>query len=199
MDDDDKNIKKIIIIEDQQKKHQQNKTKKINCEKEKKMRVETKTWGLNEDELSYETQFNSLQKILINDNDDSKISEEKEKEKEKYISKLTSHIKTKLCSYKQQDILKKKLNEDLFVSFKETIDLLKKHNLKCCYCSDDVYILYEHVREMKQWSLDRINNDIGHNNGNLVIACLECNLKRRRTNKDAFMFTKNMVIIKEGN
>ena len=200
-DDDDKNIKKIIIIEDQQKKHQQNKTKKINCEKEKKMRVETKTWGLNEDELSYETQFNSLQKILINDNDDSKISEkkEKDKEKEKYISKLTSHIKTKLCSYKQQDILKKKLNEDLFVSFKETIDLLKKHNLKCCYCSDDVYILYEHVREMKQWSLDRINNDIGHNNGNLVIACLECNLKRRRTNKDAFMFTKNMVIIKEGN
>jgi hypothetical protein len=26
----------------------------------------------------------------------------------------------------------------------------------------------------------------------------DCNLKRRRTNKDAFMFTKNMVIIKEG-
>ena len=50
---------------------------------------------------------------------------------------------------------------------------------------------------MKQWSLDRINNDIGHNSGNLLIACLECNLKRRRTNKDAFMFTKNMVIIKE--
>ena len=41
-------------------------------------------------------------------------------------------------------------------------------------------------------------NDIGHNNGNLVVACLECNLKRRRTNKDAFMFTKNMVIVREG-
>ena len=203
-DDDDKNIKKIIIIEDQQKnKCQQNKIKKINCEKEKKMRVETKSWGLNEDELSYERQFNSLQKILINDNDDSKISEEKEKDKEKdkdknkYISKLRSHIKTKLCSYKQQDIIKKKLNENKFVSFEETVDLLKKYNLKCCYCSEDVYILYERVREMKQWSLDRINNDIGHNSGNLVIACLECNLKRRRTNKDAFMFTKNMIIIKE--
>jgi hypothetical protein len=70
--------------------------------------------------------------------------------------------------------------------------------MKCCYCSSEVYILYERVREMKQWSLDRINNDIGHNIGNLVIACLECNLKRRRTNKDKFMFTKNMVIIKEG-
>jgi hypothetical protein len=50
---------------------------------------------------------------------------------------------------------------------------------------------------MKQWSLDRVDNNIGHNSGNVVISCLECNLKRRRTNKDAFMFTKNMVIIKE--
>jgi len=187
-DDDDKNIKKILIIEDQQKnKCQQNKIKKINCEKEKKFRVETKTWGLNEDELSYERQLSILMcdDFIVNNN------------KDKYILKLRSHIKTKLCSYKQQDIIKKKLNENKFVSFEETVDLLKKYNLKCCYCSEDVYILYERVREMKQWSLDRINNDIGHNSGNLVIACLECNLKRRRTNKDAFMFTKNMIIIKE--
>jgi 5-methylcytosine-specific restriction endonuclease McrA len=119
--------------------------------------------------------------------------------KDKYVNKLTSHIKNKIYNYRQQDILKKKLNDIEFVSFEETINLLKQCNMKCCYCSNEVYILYEHVREMKQWSLDRINNDIGHNSGNLVIACLECNLKRRRTNKDAFMFTRNMVIIKEGN
>lgn len=185
MIDNDDNIKKIIIHD-----HQKNiNSKKINCKKEKKMRVETKTWELNDDDLSYETQFNSLQKIAINN---LKI-------KDKYITKLSSHIRAKLCSYKQQDILKKKLNESEFVSFEETVELLKAHHLKCCYCSENVYILYKNVREMKQWSLDRINNDIGHNNGNLVIACLECNLKRRRTNKDAFMFTKNMVIIKEGN
>ena len=189
MDNDDINIKKIIIIEDAQKNNiRQNKTKKINCEKEKKMRIETKTWGLNEQDLSYEKQLNILLRDDFICNDD----------KDKYTSRLSSHIKTKLCSYKQQDILKKKLNEESFVSFEETIVLLKKCYLKCCYCASDVYILYEHVREMKQWSLDRINNDIGHNSGNLVIACLECNLKRRRTNKDAFMFTKNMVIIREG-
>ena len=147
------------------------------------MRVETKTWGLNEDELSHIKQLTNLQNI-----DDQ--------EKNSYVSKLISHIKAKLCGYKQQDILKKKLKEDEFVSFEEAIDLLKKCDMKCCYCSNEVYILYERVREMKQWSLDRINNDIGHNSGNLVIACLGCNLKRRRTNKDAFMFTKNMVIIK---
>ena len=182
---DNSNIKKIILEEPQNNKS----TKKINYEKEKKMRVETKTWGLSEDELSHQTQINALMmdNFINNENNNT------------YISKLISHIKIKLYGYKQQDILKKHLNETEFVSFEETIDVLKKSNMKCCYCSNEVYILYERVRELKQWSLDRINNDIGHNKGNLVIACLDCNLKRRRTNKDAFMFTKNMVIIKEGN
>jgi len=186
MDNDDTpNVKKIIIIEEPQKNKQ---IKKINCEKERKMRVETKSWGLNEEELSHQIQLESLMSYDFIENGS----------KDKYIAKLTSHIKNKIYNYKQQDIIKKKLNENEFVSFEETIDLLKKCNMKCCYCSSDVYVLYERVREMKQWSLDRINNDIGHNSGNLVIACLECNLKRRRTNKDKFMFTKNMVIIKEG-
>jgi len=188
-EDSTENVKKIIIVEPVKKT-----TKKINCEKERKMRVETKTWGLNEEELSHIKQLTSLQELSIVEN--SKYMSIVENSK--YKLKIVSHIKNKLCGYKQQDILKKKLNEEEFVSFEEVITLLKESDLKCCYCSNEVYILYENVREKKQWSLDRINNDIGHNKGNLVISCLECNLKRRRTNKDAFMFTKNMVIIKEG-
>ena len=180
----DNDVKKIIIENPLLNKL----TKKINYEKERKMRVETKTWGLNQEDLSYKNQLNILLKddFLLNDEIDS------------YKTKLTTHIKSKLSNYKHQDIIKKKLNEALFVSFEETVNLLKNQNLKCCYCSEEIYILYERVREMKQWSLDRINNDLGHNKGNLVIACLDCNLKRRRINKDAFMFTKNMVIIKDG-
>ena len=176
-------VKKIIIEENVKQ------TKKINCKKERKMRVETKTWCLNEEELTHKLQLEVLTLNNFMENDKNKM--------DKYLLKLTRHIKNKIYNYRQQDMIKKKLNETDFVSFEETIDLLKKCNMKCCYCSNEVYILYEHVREMNQWSLDRINNDIGHNKGNLVIACLECNLKRRRTNKDAFMFTKNMVIIKE--
>lgn len=182
---DNNNTKKILVIEHDKKSIS---NRKIKCEKERKLRVETQTWGLNEEDLSYQTQLKSLQCMALKDLIINK----------KYINKLTSHIKNKLCSYKHQDILKKKLNEKEFVSFEETIKLLQDCSMKCCYCSDEMYILYEKVRETKQWSLDRINNDIGHNSGNLVISCLECNLKRRRTNKDAFMFTKNMVIIKNG-
>lgn len=182
MNNEFSDIKKITIEDPIKNKN----TKKINCEKEKKMRVETKTWGLNEIQLSQETQLNILQSI-----------KNETLEKNNYTSLITSHIKMKICGYKQQDILKKKLEEECLVKFNEVIDLLINCGMKCTYCSQEVYILYERVREMKQWSLDRINNDIGHNSGNLLIACLECNLKRRRTNKDAFMFTKNMVIIKE--
>ena len=189
-DNDTNDTKKIVIIDTiLQNKH----IKKINCIKEKKMRVETKTWGLNENELSHQTQLNMLFNKL------DKVEKVEKVEKDKYMSMLISHIKTKICSYKQQDIVKKKLDEKQFVTFEEVIKLLKNCGLTCHYCSEHVFILYEKVRETKQWSLDRINNDIGHNSGNLVIACLECNLKRRRTNKDKFMFTKNMVIIKEGN
>ena len=184
---DNEGTKKIIITEEQKKSNKG--TKKINCQKEKKMRVETKTWGLNEGDLIHETQLSILKDIE---------KEKAEIRNEAYVRKMISHIKSKICSYKHQDILKKKLDQVLLVDFKEVINLLALCNMKCCYCSEDVYILYEKVRETKQWSLDRVNNDMGHNKGNLVIACLECNLKRRRTNKDAFMFTKNMVIIKGG-
>jgi hypothetical protein len=172
-------IKKLFIEEPSMK------NKKIAAKKEKKMRVETKTWGLNEHDLIYEKQLSILRKI-----------QDATCETDSYTSKIISHIKSKIGSYKQQDITKHKLDGDLFVSFQEVIRLLVISEMKCCYCSDNVYVLYEKVREAKQWTLDRIDNDLGHNVGNLVIACLECNLKRRRTNKDAFMFTKNMVIVK---
>jgi hypothetical protein len=162
-------------------------------EKEKKLRVETNTWGLINDDLLFETQFELLKQI----NDYIKNNNASRKLFNKQQQLIISHIKSKISSYKQQDILKKKLNEDTFVSFNDVIALLIESNMKCYYCACETYLLYEIVREMKQWSLDRINNEIGHNKGNLVICCLECNLKRRRTNKDAFFFTKNLKISKE--
>ena len=105
-------------------------------------------------------------------------------------------IKNKLSSYKQQDFLKKIFDDMQFISLENTIELLQSSNLECHYCSQQIHILYEIVREQMQWTLDRIDNDKGHNKNNVVISCLKCNLNRRRTSKDAFMFTKNLNIIK---
>ena len=58
-------------------------------------------------------------------------------------------------------------------------------------------IKYNNYRDKQQWTLDRIDNDLGHNNENVKIACLECNLKRRRINMEKFLFTKQLNIIKQ--
>ena len=201
---DENTSKKMIILTNTDKNADKNANVKNiqKKEKEKKMRVETNTWGLDNEDLAFETQLELLRQICqpINEihelkdsnNKGSNIKGSNIKEKQMIIS----HIKTKLSSYKQQDILKKKFLAQDFVSYTDVITLLNDSNMKCYYCNCETYLLYEIVREMKQWSLDRINNDIGHNKNNLVICCLECNLKRRRTNKDAFFFTKNLKIKK---
>jgi hypothetical protein len=108
-------------------------------------------------------------------------------------------IEKKLHSYKQQDIIKSRFSESEFISFENVIDELKNSKLLCHYCSCFMFLMYEHVREMKQWTLDRIDNSIGHNQGNVVVSCLKCNLQRRKTNQAAFLFTKNLNIVKSNN
>jgi hypothetical protein len=180
---------KKIIFTGTTTKYQMKKVDANKEKKEKKKKVETNTWNLNDQELAFEIQLEILKDIFnakINTTDN------------KLTNFIISHIKTKMSSYKHQDILKNIFLESEFVTFDQIIDLLNSCNMKCHYCACETYLLYEFVREMKQWSLDRINNDIGHNKDNLVIACLECNLKRRRTNKDAFFMTKNLTISREG-
>ena len=114
----------------------------------------------------------------------------------KYYKFIKGQIDKKISSYKQQDIDKKIYDTQHFITFETIIEKLKECNLTCYYCTHKMFLVYDIVREAKQWTLDRINNDIGHNTDNVLISCLECNLKRRRTNKDAFLFTKQLVIVK---
>jgi hypothetical protein len=106
-------------------------------------------------------------------------------------------IEKKIQSYKNQDIEKNRFLDSKFIDYSTVIQELLSSNLECCYCSQKMYLMYKHAREISQWTLDRIDNNIGHDRGNVVISCLSCNLKRRRTNKDAFTFTKKMQLVKQ--
>ena len=109
---------------------------------------------------------------------------------------VKQQLELKLYSYRQQDIKKNLYEADAFISLSDTLSLLRECNLVCAYCNECVFVLYENVRDPKQWSLDRIDNDLGHNSGNVMIACLQCNLKRRRINMSSFLFTKQMKLVK---
>ena len=105
-------------------------------------------------------------------------------------------ILRKLNSYKQQDIKKDKHSSD-FITESEVLEKLVVSRLKCYYCKKNALLLYENQREPKQWTLDRLDNDIGHTNNNVVICCLKCNLERRCLNDGKFLFTKQMRLIKK--
>lgn len=137
------------------------------------------------------------QKRLIKEMYESIVLHSTEKKELSNSAELAKRqIEKKIQSYKQQDVCKNRFSQGDFINLQNVLVELYKSDLTCRYCDTFVYLLYEHVRENYQWTLDRINNDIGHNNGNVIISCLECNLKRRRTNNNAFLFTKKMQIVK---
>jgi len=159
--------------------------KKMTVPKVSKIRVASNNWNIGAGELTHECQIK-----MINDIYNGTMH--------KHGNLVAKQIETKINSYKQQDVDKKRLDESKFISYAQVVNLLRDSELVCDYCSCQIFILYEIVRELKQWTLDRIDNDKGHNMENVVISCLDCNIRRRRKNKDDFMFTKNLAIVRQG-
>ena len=110
---------------------------------------------------------------------------------------IIKELKSKISSYRQQDIKKNRFNKDKIITLNELFEKLVISKLCCYYCKKQCLLIYENKREKLQWTLDRKNNDIGHYNNNVVISCLECNLQKRRRNEEHFKFAKQMNIIKK--
>jgi len=163
--------------------------KKIKIEKEKKKRIitTTKRWTFSPYELTPESQL----QILMSNLSDITITD-------RSYTFILAQIHTKLYSYKSQDLEKGRYDGDNFAKVGNVLDKLRECFLDCFYCKSKVALLYEYVRDPKQWTLERIDNSIGHTADNVVISCLSCNLRRRTMYFERFLFTKNMVIEKVG-
>jgi len=157
-----------------------------NKKNKERKRVIAENWTFTTDDYAYKNQIETVKSIKSNDYN--------------YIDEKTKiilqQINRKIYGYKQQDIIKKLLDNDKFINIQSVIDKMIDCELKCYYCQCEMNVLYDISREMKQWTVDRIDNDLGHNLDNFYIACLECNLKRRRRSDDKFFFTKQMKLVK---
>lgn len=127
---------------------------------------------------NYNYQLQLLGKLYLN-----------EEFKEKKFIEL--ELKSKLNSYKSQD-KKKDIHENL-ITFDELVSKLLESKLLCKYCNQHIYLLFDTVRNNQQWTLDRLNNLDEHTNLNTVIACLKCNIQRKRINSEKFKFTKQLT------
>lgn len=109
---------------------------------------------------------------------------------------IRSELNKKISSYKAQDIKKEIYDATKLISIDELLEKLVSSKLKCCYCNEHVKIQYNISRDPYQWTLDRKDNNECHSNINTLISCMKCNLDRRVTDFDKFMFTKKLVIRK---
>jgi len=76
------------------------------------------------------------------------------------------------------------------------IQKLYDSQLNCYYCNCKVLVLFNEKRESTQWTLERLDNNIGHYESNTCIACLKCNLKRRTDSHEYFKQGKQLTLIK---
>jgi hypothetical protein len=165
-----------------------NKEKIIHETKEREppqIRKVAQKWVFTEDSLSAANQFVNLEKLL---NAGTTT--------DPHLLEIHRQINYKIHSYRSQDLKKSLYDESKFVDYTYVMELLREKKLLCFYCRESVSLMYETVREGKQWTLDRKDNSFGHNRGNVEIACLTCNLRRRTMYHERYVFTKQMTRVK---
>lgn len=109
---------------------------------------------------------------------------------------LLTHLKSKQSGYMSQDTAKEFYDPSRFIQIHDLINLLTESNLSCFYCRKWTTLFYENVRDPRQWSLERLSNAEGHNRDNVVIACLECNMRRRTMYYERYLATKQLKVNK---
>jgi 5-methylcytosine-specific restriction endonuclease McrA len=114
-----------------------------------------------------------------------------------YEKIVKREVEKKIGGYKSQDIRNNILDLNRLISLDQVLEKLVVSKMKCCYCKDNCDILYKDVLYKKQWTLDRIDNDYGHNNNNVVICCYECNVKRGDMDYERFKQGKSIKFIRK--
>ena len=138
---------------------------------------------ISDDELTLDKQRIMINQIQLDENFSLKII-------------LLREINNKLNGYKTQDIKRTLYDAANLIKLVDLVELIVASNLYCCYCKKETLLLYKNVRDKSQWTLDRIDNSIGHTKLNVVISCLKCNLRRGVINYKKFVFTKELDVVK---
>jgi RNase P subunit RPR2 len=151
---------------------------------DKPKRARTLKWTIDDAYFDYNKQMEVLRRLIA---DDPALEERNFFKKE---------IKVKLDGYARQDVANGIHDLSAIISLDATIELLLIGKLKCAYCRECCELIYKDVMTPRQWTLDRVDNDRGHNDNNVVLACLACNLQRRTMDAERFKFGKQLRIVK---
>lgn len=148
-----------------------------------------------------EFQDNDYKEIIVNKDVSAIASTTAKKKNEITLNILTlkhivREIENKRKAYIYQDKQHSIYDPRYSISLEHIIALIIESNLNCYYCREICQLTYKEVMCRKQWTLDRIDNDYGHNHTNVVIACLDCNLKRGNMDSERFRQGKQFTFRK---
>jgi|MDSZ01.3.fsa_nt_gb hypothetical protein len=149
------------------------------------VRNESKKWNLDNEYYSYSKQL-EIVNILY-------LEQDTEDKNNLFFKK---QIEKKIKGYEKQDHEKNIYDDKWFVNFEYIIEKMVTCKLHCYYCDECCELIYREVLRKKQWTLDRIDNDYGHNRENVVICCLECNIKRGSIDSNRYKMGKQLKINK---
>ena len=159
-----------------------NKKKIIICDSSHRERKSTK--HMNEELFDSKKQISMTNQLYLDEDFNGKKDVE-------------NALKKKLLSYKAQDQRQQRYSEADFITLEELKEKLVLSKLRCHYCFQTLVIMYNKIRQEKQWTLDRTDNELEHTSKNTVVACLKCNIQRGRICDKKFLFTKQLRLIKK--
>jgi hypothetical protein len=106
------------------------------------------------------------------------------------LAYVLREIDTKRKAYIYQDKHHQIYDPRFSITTDRIVELLVAADLLCHYCREICQVAYKEAMCRRQWTLDRTDNNYGHNDANVVIACLDCNLKRRNRSVKKFLLSK---------
>jgi hypothetical protein len=112
------------------------------------------------------------------------------------LSMILRDIDGKRKSYIYQDKHHNIYDPRYTVTTNKIVELMVNAELVCHYCREICQVTYKEAMCRRQWTLDRIDNNYGHNDTNVVIACLDCNLKRGTMDAERFRMGKQFTFRK---
>lgn len=152
------------------------------------IRKESKKWDLSDEYYTYNKQLEIVNLLYL--------EEETLDKKDKILLFFRKQIEKKIKGYEKQDYEKNIYDDNWIVNYEYIIEKMVISKLHCYYCAECCELIYREVLRKKQWTLDRIDNDYGHNRENVVICCLECNLKRGCIDSNRYKMGKQLKINK---
>lgn len=144
---------------------------------------DARKWAFAPEELGADAQRACIAAMCANDPDVARG---------KTAMRVRQQVLQKLGGYRAQDVRNRIFSPEKFVDLWSVLKKLDACGLACFYCGDPVMVLYEHVREAEQWTVERIDNARGHDRDNFEVACLACNLRRRTIHHERYLTTKRL-------